>query len=170
MVDLVNASIGNSTTPYPTPVQVPDTAPITTPATIPATAIPSDQLVAEKQLMLDLINQERSKAGVPPLKFDEKLQKMAQEKSDDMVEKSYFSHTSPTYGEFSDMTKTFGISYKVAGENIAGSASVERAHAALMNSPGHKRNILNPSYNYIGIGITASQIYGKLFSQDFISL
>jgi len=118
--------------------------------------------------MLDLINQERSKAGVGPLKIDSKLQKMAQAKSDEMVAKSYFSHTSQTYGSPFDMMKKFGISYTSAGENIAGNSSVDKAHTALMNSPGHKENILKSSFNYIGIGVTASPKYGKMFAQDFI--
>lgn len=118
--------------------------------------------------MLDLINQERAKAGVGQLKVDPQLQKMAQVKSDEMVAKSYFSHTSPTYGSPFDMMKTFGISFTSAGENIAGNSSVDAAHTALMNSPEHKANILNSSFTYIGIGITSSSTYGKIFAQDFI--
>jgi len=118
--------------------------------------------------MLDLINQERAKAGLGPLKTDAKLQNMAQAKSDDMVAKSYFDHASPTYGSPFEMMNKFGISYTSAGENIAGNSSVDKAHAALMNSPGHKANILKSSFNYIGIGITASPSYGKMFAQDFI--
>ena len=108
--------------------------------------------------MLDLINQERSKAEVSaPLKINAQLQKMAQVKSDEMV-----------YGSPFDMMKTFGINYTTAGENIAGNSSVEGAHKALMNSLGHKENILKSSFNYIGIGITPSPAYGKVFAQDFI--
>lgn len=118
--------------------------------------------------MLDLINQERSKVGVAPLKIDSKLQKMAQVKAEDMVAKSYFDHTSPTYGSPFDMMKKFGISYTSAGENIAGNSTVNKAHTALMNSPGHKANILKSSFNYIGIGVTTSPKYGKMFAQDFI--
>jgi len=145
-IELVNTSIGNSTEPYPT------LAPV--------------KFLAEKQAMLDLINQERSKSGVPPLKFDEKLQEMAQAKSDDMVAKSYFDHTSPTYGSPFEMMKTFGISYRSAGENLAGNVSVQAAHTALMNSPGHKANILSSSYNRIGIGITTGP-HGLIISQEF---
>ncbi|TGE33595.1 CAP domain-containing protein [Desulfosporosinus sp. Sb-LF] len=144
----------------------PNTTP-TTPAPVP-TPSTTVQLSADQQHMLDLINQERSKAGVSLLKIDSQLQKMAQVKSDEMVAKSYFSHTSPTYGSPFEMMKTFGISYTSAGENIAGNSSVDAAHAALMNSPDHKANLLNPSFSYVGIGITASPTYGKMFAQDFI--
>lgn len=145
-VELVNISIGNSTKPYPTPAPT--------------------QLLAEKQLMLDLVNQERSNAGLGPLKFEEKLQKMAQAKSDDMVANSYFDHNSPTYGSPFEMMKTFGISYRAAGENLAGNVSVQAAHTALMNSPGHKANILHTSYGHIGIGI-AIDPKGLIITQAF---
>jgi len=145
-VELVNACLGNSTEPYPTPSAV--------------------QLLAEKQSMLDLINQERSKAGLASLNFEDKLQIMAQAKSDDMVVNSYFDHNSPTYGSPFERMRTFGISYQSAGENLAGNVSVQAAHAALMNSPGHKANILSPSFNHVGIGITVSPL-GLIISQDF---
>ncbi len=145
-VELVNASTGNSTEPYPTPAPV--------------------KFFAEMQIMLDLINQERLKAGVAPLKFEEKLQIMAQAKSDDMVAKSYFAHNSPTYGSPFEMMKTFEVEYKSAGENLAGNVSVQAAHVALMNSPGHKANILSSSYNLIGIGITTG-LKGLIISQEF---
>jgi len=145
---------------YPTTTPPPTPTPTPTPSQV--------QITADQQHMLDLINQERSKAGVGQLKIDPQLQKMAQVKSDEMVAKSYFSHTSPAYGSPFDMMKTFGIKFTSAGENIAGNSSVDAAHAALMNSPEHKANILNSSFNYVGIGITTSPAYGKVFSQDFI--
>ena len=153
-------------TPVPTPAPAP--APTPTPAPTPSPTPPQVQITADQQHMLDLINQERSKAGVTQLKIDPQLQKMCQVKSDEMVAKSYFSHTSPTYGSPFDMMKTFGINYTSAGENIAGNSSVDAAHAALMNSPDHKANILKSSFNYIGIGITTSPTYGKVFAQNFI--
>lgn len=64
------------------------------------------------------------------------------------------------------MMKKFGISYQTAGENIAGNSSVEAAHNALMQSEAHRQNILNPSYDFIGI--VASPVYGKVFVQMFI--
>ncbi|HZK53518.1 MAG TPA: CAP domain-containing protein [Desulfosporosinus sp.] len=165
--DVVGSVSGNLAKPYYSPSSpVPSPNPASTPTPI---LDPSEvDLSADQQQMLDLINQERAKAGVGLLKIDPQLQKMAQVKSDEMVAKSYFSHTSPTYGSPFEMMKTFGISYTSAGENIAGNSSVDNAHEALMNSPGHKENILKSSFNYIGIGITASPTYGKMFAQDFI--
>ncbi|MDP4128236.1 MAG: CAP domain-containing protein [Bacillota bacterium] len=157
--DVVGAISGSLAKAY-----YPPSAPAPTPTPAPAPT----QLTADQQHMLDLINQERSKVGVAPLNIDSELQKMAQVKSDEMVAKSYFSHTSPTYGSPFDMMKTFGISYTSAGENIAGNSSVDTAHESLMNSPDHKANILNSSFTCIGIGITTSSTYGKVFAQDFI--
>lgn len=160
-------------TPKPIPAQTPKPVATQTPKPTPAptpihNATPSRAQLTDQQHMLDLINQERSKVGVAPLKIDSKLQKMAQVKAEDMVAKSYFDHTSPTYGSPFDMMKKFGISYTSAGENIAGNSTVNKAHTALMNSPGHKANILKSSFNYIGIGVTTSPKYGKMFAQDFI--
>ena len=73
---------------------------------------------------------------------------------EDMRDKGYFSHTSPTYGSVSDMLKTFGYSFSAAGENIAhASATVAKAQAAFMSSSGHKRNILGSSWTKVGIGV-----------------
>ena len=108
-------------------------------------------------MMLDYINQERAKAGVAPLKMDTELARVAQIKSQEMVDKNYFSHTSPTYGSPFDMMRSFGIKYRTAGENIARNSTVLKAHTALMNSEGHRQNILNPNYSHIGIGIVPNR-------------
>lgn len=85
-----------------------------------------------------------------------------------MVDNNYFSHTSPTYGSPFEMIKSFGITYKAAGENIAGNSSNIGAVKAWMNSEGHKANILSNNYNYTGIGVVNSQKYGKIYVQMFI--
>ncbi len=126
-------------------------------------------LSQDEQNMVNLVNSERLKAGLSPLKTDANLVKLARMKSSDMINKNYFDHYSPTYGSPFDMMKTYGVSYKYAGENIAGAPSVERAHTALMNSPGHRRNILNSNYTHIGIGVVDGGPYGKMFTQLFIS-
>lgn len=118
--------------------------------------------------LLKLINQERSNNGLTELKFDSELQKVAQIKAQDLVDNNYFSHNSPTYGSPFDMMKSFGITYKAAGENIAGNPSLQGAVTAWMNSEGHKENILSNAYNYTGIGIVNSQKYGKIMVQMFI--
>ena len=157
---------GPAPAPAPAPVPVPAPAPV--PAPVPAPAPEKPSIGVEEQKMLDLINGERSKVGVAPLKADTKLMEVAKIKADDMVKNNYFSHTSPTYGSPFDMLKKFGVTYRTAAENLAGNSSVEAAHNALMQSEGHRKNILNPNLNYIGIGITPSPTYGKVFVQMFI--
>ncbi|MCF6411145.1 CAP domain-containing protein [Pseudalkalibacillus salsuginis] len=125
------------------------------------------QLTADEQKMVDLVNQERQKAGLAPLEVDPALTKMARAKSKDMIDNNYFSHNSPTYGSPFDMMKQFGITYNTAGENIAGNSSVEGAHTSLMNSDGHRKNILGSQYTKVGIGIVDGGQYGKMFSQEF---
>lgn len=125
-------------------------------------------LTAAEQQMLNLVNQERRKAGIPPLKADMQLTKLARLKSQDMINRHYFSHQSPTYGSPFQMLKRFGIRYRTAGENIAGNPSVQGAHAALMRSPGHRANILNRRFTHVGIGIKRGGPYGMMFTQLFI--
>ena len=125
-------------------------------------------LTSDELEVLNLINAKRTANGLSALKIDNELQKVARLKAQDMVNKNYFSHTSPTYGSPFDMMKSFGISYKTAGENIAGHSSNSGAVEAWMNSSGHRANILNSSYNYTGIGVVKSPTYGKVYVQMFI--
>jgi len=107
----------------------------------------------ERQL-LDMVNQERQKAGLSPYSADSRLVRLARMKSRDMYENNYFSHTSPTYGSAYDMEKDAGVSARVMGaENIAKARSVSSAHSLFMNSDGHRANILDSRHDTIGIGI-----------------
>ena len=123
---------------------------------------------AEEIELLKLINAEREKNGLSALKFDAELQRVAKIKAQDLVNNNYFSHNSPTYGSPFDMMKSFGITYKAAGENIAGNSSLTGAVTAWMNSEGHRANILSNAYNYTGVGIVESPRYGKVMVQMFI--
>ena len=130
--------------------------------------VTTSQLTADEQEVFDLINAKRVANGLAALKIDDELQNVARIKAQDMVDNNYFSHTSPVYGSPFDMIKNFGISYKTAGENIAGNSSNSGAVNAWMNSSGHKANILNSSFNYTGIGVVKSPKYGKIFVQMFM--
>ena len=100
-----------------------------------------------------LVNVERSKAGLPALQIDQEVSKVARLKSEDMANKNYFNHTSPTYGSPFEMLKKFNITYKTAGENIAkGQKTAEAVVNAWMNSEGHRKNILSSSFTHIGVG------------------
>ena len=125
-------------------------------------------LTADEQEVFNLINQQRANNGLSALKVDAEVQRVAKIKAQDMVDSSYFSHNSPTYGSPFDMLNSFKVSYKTAGENIAGNSSNSAAVNAWMNSAGHKANILNSSYNYTGIGVVSSPTYGKIYVQMFV--
>ncbi|WP_042165595.1 CAP domain-containing protein [Paenibacillus gorillae] len=111
-----------------------------------------------QQQVVDLVNQERAKAGLSPLAVDSLLTKVATEKARDMDVNHYFSHTSPTYGSPFDMMKQFGVTYSYAGENIAaGQRTPQEVMTAWMNSPGHRANILNANFKKIGVGFVNNQ-------------
>lgn len=90
------------------------------------------------------------------------LPKVAKIKADDMVKNNYFSHTSPTYGSPFEMMQKYNVSYLSAGENIAGNPSITDAVASWLKSSTHKQNLLSEKFNYIGIGITKSNVYGYI--------
>ena len=123
---------------------------------------------SDEKEVFDLINKQRTNNGLAALKNDSEVQRVTRIKAQDMVDNNYFSHTSPTYGSPFDMLKSFKISYKTAGENIAGNSSNSSADTAWMNSSGHKANILNSNFNYTGIGVVSSPKYGKMYVQLFI--
>lgn len=125
-------------------------------------------LTTDEQEVFNLINKQRTNNGLSPLKIDAEAQNVARIKAQDMVNNNYFSHNSPTYGSPFDMLKSFKVSYKTAGENIAGNSSNTAAVNAWMNSSGHKANILNSSFNYTGIGVVNGSKYGKIYVQIFI--
>lgn len=121
------------------------------------------------QQVASLVNEERSKAGLSSLTMNASLSRVAQAKAEDMRDKNYFSHTSPTYGSPFDMMKQFGISYSAAGENIAkGQRSPESVMTAWMNSQGHRANILNSSYEQIGVGYCTDANGNTYWVQMFI--
>jgi len=124
----------------------------------------ANKLTADEQKLINLINSERTKAGLNALAVDYELSGVARIKSEDMRTNNYFSHTSPTYGSPFQMMKDFGITYRSAAENIAKTSSVDRAHTGFMNSEGHRKNILTPGFTHIGVGIS-----GNYYTEMFIS-
>ena len=113
-----------------------------------------------------LTNVERAKYGLAPLTENWELSRCARYKSQDMRDKHYFAHQSPTYGSPFDMMKAFGLSFHAAGENIAyGYPTPQSVVTGWMNSEGHRANILNASFKQIGVGYVAS---GNYWTQQFI--
>lgn len=119
----------------------------------------------EKEV-IRLVNEIRTSNGLGHLAADESLSRVARIKSQDMKDNNYFSHTSPVYGSPFDMMKQFGISYKTAAENIAmGYKTPQAVVDGWMNSSGHRANILNASFNTIGVGYVAA---GNYWTQMFV--
>jgi len=126
-----------------------------------------DSVKTVEREVIRLCNIERQKAGLAPLTENWELSRVARDKSMDMAQKNYFSHTSPTYGSPFDMMKAYGISYRSAGENIAkGQTTAQQVVNSWMNSSGHRANILSSSFTQIGVGYYAS---GHYWTQMFIS-
>lgn len=123
--------------------------------------------VAEAQ-MVELVNEERRARGLVELVIDERLVEVARAHSREMFELGYFSHQSPNTGSPFDRMTNAGIEYQRAGENLAYAQSVAVAHRGLMDSPGHRENILRPEFTRIGVGVIAAGAYGRMFTQLFI--
>ena len=110
-----------------------------------------------QQQILTLVNVERKKANLQPLTLNSKLGQAAQNHTNDMVSKSYFSHTSPSGGTMVSRVKATGYVYSTIGENIAaGSSTADATMTQWMNSPGHRANILNPKFRELGVGYAPS--------------
>lgn len=127
-------------------------------------------LTDEEQEVLNLINEQRKQNGLSELKAYSKLQRVAKMKAQDLVNNKYFSHTSPTLGTPFEMLKNEGVMYKFAGENLAGNETGVKAVNAWMNSPAHKDNILDEDYEYTGICVVDSEVYGKVYVQLFMGV
>jgi uncharacterized protein YkwD len=120
-----------------------------------------------EQKMLDLVNKERTSRGLKALVMDEKLRELARAQSRDMFAKGYFSHVNKEGKSPFDRMNDKKIIYLIAGENLALAPNVDIAHNGLMNSPGHRANILTAEFGKVGIGVIDGGVYGKMFSQEF---
>ncbi|WP_095889646.1 CAP domain-containing protein [Clostridioides difficile] len=129
----------------------------------------SESFSAYQKEVVDLVNIERAKAGLNPLTLDSSISNVATKKSQDMIDNNYFSHNSPTYGSPFDMLKKFGLSYKTAGENIAmGQKTPKEVVNAWMNSEGHRKNIMNPNFSKIGVGVAQKSGGSIYWTQIFV--
>lgn len=117
--------------------------------------------------MLEMVNRERTRAGLRPLRRDEQLRQAARAHSREMLELGYFSHTSPEGSSPADRAGRAGARFAIVGENLAYAPTVQIAHEGLMNSPGHRANILRAEFGRVGIGVIRSQRRGLMFTQEF---
>jgi uncharacterized protein YkwD len=117
--------------------------------------------------MLELVNGERARQGLAPLKADPELAAVARAHSRDMLARGYFSHVTPDGKDLGDRLRASHAFYLRAGENLAFAHSLPVAHQGLMNSPGHRANILRPEFGRLGIGILDAGARGIMVTQNF---
>lgn len=117
--------------------------------------------------MLELINRERLAAGLAPLAADPEMTEVARLHSADMFARSYFSHNTPEEKTPFERMQERGVRYRTAGENLALAPTLQNAHTGLMNSPGHRANILQPRFGRVGIGILDGGRRGLMVTQNF---
>ncbi|GEN53350.1 CAP domain-containing protein [Halobacillus faecis] len=124
-----------------------------------------------EQEVVALVNKEREERGLKPLQTHNRLSALANVKSQDMADKRYFSHTSPTYGSPFDMMDEFDFRYQAAGENIAaGQRTPEEVVEGWMNSDGHRANILHEDFTHIGVGyMEGAGPYKRYWTQLFMT-
>lgn len=111
-------------------------------------------LTVQEEIALNLLNQDRISAGLSPLTHDPALSAIARMKSEDMRDGNYFAHESPKWGNAKQMLTALGYDFRACGENIAHHATVVKSQAAFMSSDGHRRNILSPNWERVGVGVS----------------
>ncbi len=135
--------------------------------TLPFSVVEAPPRPELEEEMLGLINEERAKVGLAPLAADPELTEVARQHSADMLTRGYFAHNTPEGTTPFDRISAAGIVYGTAGENLALAPTLSIAHTGLMNSPGHRANILRPEFGRVGIGILDAGMRGLMVTQNF---
>lgn len=117
--------------------------------------------------MLQLVNNERIAAGLRPLAPDPEATNVARRHSSDMFARGYFAHETPEGRDAFDRMRESGVPFRAAGENLALAPTMQLAHSGLMNSPGHRANILHGDFGRVGIGIMDGGPRGLMVTQNF---
>ncbi|WP_245823942.1 CAP domain-containing protein [Sporomusa malonica] len=148
----------------------------TTTPTTPSTTTPSTSnssstsgLTADEAKAFKLLNADRAANGLPALKVNMSLVRLAENYAQDMINRKYFSHYNPEGQSPFDRMKQAGISYRYAGENLAINSNVTAAEKAFMNSSGHRANILSPNYTEVGVGVRYDSAGSVYVVQEFIA-
>jgi uncharacterized protein YkwD len=115
-----------------------------------------------------LLNNDRAKNGLPALKSNSQLTRVAESHAKDMIARGYFAHNTPEGKTPFQRMQEAGITYSTAGENLAINSSVAAAETAFMNSSGHRANILNSSYTDVGVGVVQNSSGQMYVVQEFI--
>ncbi|RYY59712.1 MAG: hypothetical protein EOO12_15930, partial [Chitinophagaceae bacterium] len=114
-----------------------------------------------------LVNEERAQQGLPALKPDPEMTAVARAHARDMFARGYFSHYTPERKDPFDRMQASGVRFLTAGENLALGQTLQICHRGLMNSPGHRANILHASFGRLGIGVLDGGLYGLMIAQEF---
>jgi hypothetical protein len=137
-------------------------------ASAPSPGAAQSMSPGEKRILEEL-NHERVKNGLDPLAWNEQAAAAARAHTRLLVESASLSHQFPGEASLPQRLGATGARFTVAAENVARTEWIEDVHPALMGSPGHRANILSPSYNAVGIGVIEDK--GRIFvTQDFIFL
>lgn len=134
-------------------VLIPEQPILSTPTPLPTPATETMIMSRDQKKALDLLNSDRVKQGLAPLKINAQLSKVAENYAHDMINRDYFSHTSPEGLSPFDRMRKQNIIFNRAGENLAFNVSIAAAQQAFMNSPGHRANVLDPYYTQVGLGV-----------------
>lgn len=135
----------------------------------PSTTAPASGLTADESKAFQLLNADRAANGLPALKVNMNLVRLAENYAQDMINRKYFSHYNPEGQSPFDRMQQAGISYRYAGENLAINSNVAAAEKAFMNSPGHRANILSPNFTEVGLGVRYNSAGSAYVVQEFIS-
>jgi len=121
---------------------------------------------SEKE-MFKMVNKERRERGVRELEWAPEIVPVARSHAMDMWQRQYFGHVTPDGKDVGNRLDEGGVGFLLAGENLALAPTLETAHTGLMNSEGHRTNILEDDFGKLGIGVIDNGIYGKMFVQVF---
>lgn len=129
----------------------------------------ASNLISFEEEVIRLVNIERNKNGLPALTKNWEASRVARTKSQDMINKNYFSHNSPTYGSPDAMMRNFGLKFSSWAENIAyGQKTAKDVMNSWMNSPGHRANILSKNVTQIGVGVAKKYNGTMYWTQMFL--
>jgi uncharacterized protein YkwD len=125
-------------------------------------------LSLDEERAVALVNADRAAQGLPPLRVNMTLVVLARDYAQDMINRNFWGHKSPEGEEFTDRMVRYGVKFLSAGENVARNTSVDAAHRALMNSDGHRANILHKAFTEVGIGVRYGDAGEVYVVQEFV--
>lgn len=132
--------------------------------------VSAESIVSNETLMRMLMNWDRQKFGLPALADYEPLLPVVRAHSENMAVNNFFSHTDPEGRDPFERMNEAGLTYSLAGENLAmGQMSVFHAHWGLMNSLGHRENILKPDFTHVSVGLVYNEDDSPFYTINFIT-